>query len=128
MTHEITKLIKYSPHQEGILKELKSVNDVATVSHSPGEYVLRPTRWTVRADSFASIIGNYAVLQSTWEEATRVARDTETKASIGRVSALMKTFDFLFGVVLGEMLLRHQATFANVFRRSSTFLLRKVRK
>lgn len=103
MTHEITKLIKYSPRREGIFKELKSANDVATGSHSPGVRVLCPTRWTVRADSLASIIGNYAVLQSTWEEAIGVARDTETKARIGGVPAQMKTFDFLFGVVLGEM-------------------------
>ena len=79
MTHEITKLIMYSPRREGTFKELRSANDIATGSHSPGVRVLCPTRWTVRADSLASIIGNYAVLQSTWEEAVGVARDTETK-------------------------------------------------
>jgi len=119
MTHEITKLIKYSPRREGILKELKSANDVATGSHSPGVRVLCPTRWTVRADSLASIIGNYAVLQSTWEEAIGVARDTETKARIGGVSAQMKTFDFLFGVVLGEMLLRHSDNLCKCVQKKS---------
>ena len=119
MTHEITKLIKYSPRREGIFKELKSANDVATGSHSPGVRVLCPTRWTVRADSLASIIGNYAVLQSTWEEAIGVARDTETKARIGGVSAQMKTFDFLFGVVLGEMLLRHSDNLCKCLQKKS---------
>lgn len=36
-----------------------------------------------------------------------MARDTESKARINGVSAQMKTFSFLFGVILGEMLLRH---------------------
>lgn len=98
---------------------MKSANDVATGSHSPGVRVLCPTRWTVRADSLASIIGNYAVLQSTWEEAIGVARDTETKARIGGVSAQMKTFDFLFGVVLGEMLLRHSDNLCKCLQKKS---------
>jgi hypothetical protein len=104
-THEITKLIKYSPRREGIFKELKRDIDVSTGNHSPGVRVLCPTRWTVRADSLGSIIGNYTALQSTWEEAIEIARDTETKARIGGVLAQMQSFDFLFGVVLGEMLL-----------------------
>ncbi len=86
MTHEITKLIKYSPRREGIFQELKSANEVATGSHTTGVRVLCPTRWTVRADSLASIISNYGVLQTTWEEAVDVARDTETKARINGVS------------------------------------------
>jgi len=73
----------------------------------------------VRADSLASIIGNYAVLQSTWEEAIGVARDTETKARIGGVSAQMKTFDFLFGVVLGEMLLCHSYSLCKCLQKKS---------
>jgi len=46
----------------------------ATEGSSPGIRVLCPTRWTVRADSLASITKNYTVLQSTWEE------DSKTKA------------------------------------------------
>ena len=67
-THDITKLIKYSPHREGVFKELKSDIDASTGNHSPGVRVLCPTRWTVHADSLASITGNYAALQSTWQE------------------------------------------------------------
>lgn len=40
MTHEITKLVKYSPRWEGIFKELKTANDAAAGSHSPGVHVL----------------------------------------------------------------------------------------
>ena len=107
MTHEITKLIKYSPRREAVFRELKQGNEMSTGSHSPGIRVLCPTRWTVRADSLASIVSNYGLLQNTWEEALEIARDTETKARIHGVAAQMKSFDFLFGTILGEMLLRH---------------------
>ena len=60
---------------------------------SPGIRVLCPTRWTVRAEALASIIGNFGCLQGTWEEAVERVRDTETKA---RIRAVMNTFDFLF--------------------------------
>ena len=80
---------------------------MSTGSHSPGIRVLCPTRWTVRADSLANIVDNYTLLQSTWEEAVEITRDTVTKARIIGVAAQMKTFNFLFGSILGEMLLRH---------------------
>lgn len=54
-----------------------------------------------------SIISNYSALLSTWDEAIEAVKDTESKARIQGVKAQMKTFDFLFGVTLGEMVLRH---------------------
>ena len=107
VTHEICKLIKYSPRREGIFRELKNANDLSADCSSMGIRVLCPTRWTVRANALASIICNYTVLQSTWEEAADVVRDTESKARINGVAAQMKRFEFLFGTLLGEMLLQH---------------------
>ena len=52
-THEITKLIKYSPRREAIFQQLRERCDATS---SPGIRVLCPTRWTVRADTLASII------------------------------------------------------------------------
>ena len=104
MTHEIIKLIKFSPHREGIFRNIKKdITDASTV----GIRVLCPTRWTVRADSLASIISNYDALQSTWEEAIDVTHDTEAKARIHGVSAQMKTFNYLYGAILGEIILKH---------------------
>ena len=54
----------------------------------------------------------------TWGEAVEIARDTETKARIGGVSAQM-TFDFFFGVFLGEMLLRHADNLSKTLQRKS---------
>ena len=64
-------------------------------------------RWTVHAASMHSVIQNYSVLQELWEKAVDVVRDTETIARIQSVAAQMTFFDFFFGLMLGEMLLRH---------------------
>ena len=103
-TYEIIKLIKYSPKREAILKKIKT-----NLLDAPNVVIrtLCPTRWTVRADALGSIISNYEVLQLTWEESVDVSNDTEVKARIHEVSAQMKTFDYLYGVILGEMVLKH---------------------
>ncbi len=54
-----------------------------------------------------SIVANYEVFFQLWDEAKQVVRDTETIARINGVSAYMEKFSFLFGVVLGEVLLGH---------------------
>ena len=108
MTREITKLIKYSPRREAIFQSLKEQSHFEIENDSSsGIRVLCPTQWTVCADSLGSIVDNYTTLQDTWEEAVDIVHDTETKARIRGVSSQMKTFNFLFGTVLSEMLLRH---------------------
>ena len=74
---------------------------------SPGVRVLCPTRWTVRADSMMSIIQNYNVLNELWGKACEVVKDTETIARIRGAEAQMVSFELFYGLVLGEMLLRH---------------------
>ena len=106
-TQEITKLIKFSPRRDAIFKKLKSENECMFETKTIGIRVLCPTRWTVRADSLFSIIENYTVLHNTWDEALEISRDTETIARILGVQSQMVKFDFLFGIVLGEMILRH---------------------
>ena len=63
-THEISKLVKYSPRRNALFDTLKS----QLAPDSPGIRILCPTRWTVRADSLASILSNYVVLQELWDE------------------------------------------------------------
>ena len=72
----------------------------------PGFRVLCPTRWTVRATSLQSVLDNFEVLLCVWEEAQCAQLDSEMRARIVGVNAQMQTFDFLFGVSLGN-LLRH---------------------
>ena len=102
-TLEISKLIKFSPRRDAIFHKLKS--EIAP--ETPGFRTLCPTRWTVRAASLQSVINNFAVLQELWDVALDVCTDSEARARIGGVKANMKTFDFVFGLVLGQRLLAH---------------------
>jgi len=44
-------------------------------------------------------------LEDTWEEALAVVHESEVKARINGVASIMKTFDFLFGLMLAERIL-----------------------
>jgi len=57
----------------------------------------------------------------TWEEALEVARDTESRARIQGVHAQMQTFEFLFGAVLGEMILRHTDNLSRTLQSKSFY-------
>ena len=50
---------------------------------------------------------NYEVPLEVWEEAQRVHLDDEMNARIVGVETLMCSFNFLFSVFLGELILRH---------------------
>lgn len=100
---EISKLIKKSPKRDAIFQKLKS--DLAP--DTPGFRILCSTRWTVRAASLQSVLDNYQVLFEVWEDALGSKLDGEMRARIIGVDAQMHTFDFLFGVSLGCLLLRH---------------------
>ena len=102
-TFEISKLIKYSPRRDAIFHKLKA----EMAPDGPGFRTLCPTRWTVRAPSLESVIKNFPVLQGLWEEARDIVKDSETRARIIGVQSMMMTFDYLFGLVLGERILKH---------------------
>ena len=102
--YEITKLIKYSHRPEEIFCTQRASADHL---YGAGLRVLCPTHWTVRADSLALIISNYVVLQNTSAESMTITGNTETKARINSVQARMREFNFYFGIVLGELILRH---------------------
>lgn len=100
--YELVKLIKFFPEREALLTHLKEIG-----SDAPLIRTLCPTRWTVRAESLASIVANYKDLQGLWEEALMATSDTEMKARIRGIASQMETFQFLFGLLLSEMILRH---------------------
>ena len=87
-THEITKLIKFSPKRDAAFQKLKAELQPG----SPGVGVLCPTCWTVRADALKSILDNYTVLQELWELSYDESKDTEIRAPIQGVAAQMNTF------------------------------------
>nr|XP_034336066.1 zinc finger MYM-type protein 1-like [Crassostrea gigas] len=90
------------------VKRSKVMRDsLDTVLYTPGFRVLCPTRWTVRALSLNSVLGNYSVLQSLWETCYECTKDSEIRSRIIGVKTQMQSFDFLFGVSLGYEILRH---------------------
>ena len=73
--------------------------------------MLCPTRWTVRASSLQSIIDNYEVLQGVWEESKDSLLESEIRSRVIGVEFQMMKFDFLFGMLLGILLLSHSDNF-----------------
>ena len=61
----------------------------------------------MRGSSLESVRINYKVFHELWEEAKDIVKDSETRARIVGVQFYMKSFDYLFGMVLGEHLLKH---------------------
>ncbi len=102
-TFEISKLIKFSPKREGIFKQLK--HDLAP--NCPGIRVFCPTRWTVRAQSLQSVLLNYSVLQELWISSLESSLESEMRARIIGVKAQMESFQYYFGVCVGELVLNH---------------------
>lgn len=100
---EVSKLIKKSPKRDAAFEKIKG----ELAPETPGFRVLCPTRWTVRAASLQSVVDNYEVLLHVWQEALGGSLDGEMRARIIGVETQMMTFDFLFGVLLGSLILRH---------------------
>ena len=65
ITHEISKLLQYSPKRANQFKDIQ-VNNMC--DETAGFRILCPTRWTVRNETFVSIIDNYTVLLELWSE------------------------------------------------------------
>ena len=86
---------------------------------TPGLRVLCPTRWTVRAQSLESILKNYTVLQELWIDCEDYVKEVDARAQINGVSAQMKSFNFLYGVSLGELLLMHSDNLSKTLHFSS---------
>ena len=115
-THEICKLIKFSPRREAIFRKVK---ESIPSESSAGIGVLCPTRWTVRANALSSVMDNFEVLDQTWEEAVDVVHDSETRARIRGVSSVMCSFKYVFGNLLGECLLKHADNLSSTLQHSS---------
>ena len=78
-----------------------------------GFRVLCRARWTVRADSLQSVIDNYTALQELLAVSQDAVTDPSVKARIIGVEHQFKTFQFFFGVFLGNLLLKHSDNLRN---------------
>ena len=87
---ELVKLIKFSPKQEAMLREMKAIEEIG--SNALDVRTMCPTRWTVCAGSLASIIAKYDNIRLQWEAVVCTTSDTEMKARIQGVGSLMQSF------------------------------------
>ena len=78
--------------------------------------VLCPTRWTVHVQALKRIIDNYEVLQKLWDKNLYFVKETEMRSRIQGVSACMNSFDFYFGLLLGELLLNRRDNLRKSYR------------
>lgn len=109
-------IIKFSPKREAMLRTLK---EESGSSDAPGVRTMCPTRWTVQADSLASVIANYNNIQELWESALYSSLDSEMKARIHGVDSQMQTFRFFFCLLLSEMILRHTEKLSQTLQQPS---------
>ena len=109
---EICKLLKYSPRRDAIFHKLHQ----ELSPQAPGIRNLCPTCWIVRALSLESIRVNYTTLEVTWNEALEVATQPEIKSRINGVASKMKEFDFLFGLMLAEHILKHTDNLSKIIQ------------
>ena len=97
---EINKLIIFSPKREAVFDQQKK--DLTPDCH--GIRVFCPTRWTVKAQSLKCILQNYKNCGLVcWIKTL----DSELRARIIGIKAQMESFDYYFGVCVGELVLNH---------------------
>ena len=84
---ELSKLLQYSPKRSTLFKDTKGDISPDTV----GFRVLCPTRWTLRNETFRSILDNYNVLLELWDTILNDKPDSDTRA---RVNGIDSQIDF----------------------------------
>ena len=68
-TFELSKLLKYSSKHKATFKAIKE----QLAPSDPGFRTHCPTRWTVRADSLASVLPNYSVVKTNLESFAEIS-------------------------------------------------------
>jgi hypothetical protein len=96
---ELSNLIKYSGKRKSLLEKIRQ--DLS--SEGPSLRPLCPTRWTVKAKSFGSVLLNYEALLETLHTIVSEKDGTfEVVAKAGGIHKNMENFDVFFGIMLGE--------------------------
>ena len=99
---ELSNLVKYSSKRKALLETIKQDLDCNIATLKP----LCPTRWTVKAKSFESVLLNYEpLLELLHSIMTRSDGGTSTFEVLSKASGIhsrLDTFDMLFGIMLGE--------------------------
>ena len=113
--NDISKPIMKSPKQDALFQKLKQ----GLAPETAGYRTLCPTRWTVHAASLKSALDNYEVLFALWKESLESPLESDFKARVIGVQAQMRTFNFLYGVSLGALILAHSDNLSKTLQHKS---------
>ena len=94
LTHSHKRDTKLDGIRESTDNEAKSIHEFC------------PTRWTVRGDSLEAIIENFLELMELWDWSLQNVKDPEMKGRIIGARSNMRNFNFLFGSLLGKIILK----------------------
>ena len=92
---KITKLIKFLPRREGIFNGMRETLQIVSNIR-----LLCTTWWTVRAEALSS-----KIMPHYWIHAVDAVKDSLPKAGILGVASQMKSFEYVFGNLLGQLVL-----------------------
>ena len=100
-SEELLILLKKSSKRAALLKKLK----IAKGKKTRGVKSFAKTRWTVKGDSFDTIIINYTEILETLQESLQEETKTDMKSRINGVMHQMTRFNFFYGICLAREIL-----------------------
>ena len=108
---EINVLVKFSPKREKMLgdinKNVEGLDQEGLEVRRESLDKLCATHWTVRANCFQKIIDQYDSLQQLWDLCLQEKLTTDVCSRIIGCQAQMQSFNFFFGLCLGQRLYSH---------------------
>ena len=110
---EVVTLIQFSPKREYLLGEIKESLEEPE-SAAKGKIGLCPIRWTVHSSCFQQILDNYAALLQEWIISLDGKLQSDIHGQIIGYQVQMNTFDFFFGLNLGQRLFLTQIIYENL--------------
>ena len=78
-----------------------------------------PTGWTVRGNALAAFIDNFINLMDLWDLPLQATSDTEMKARLQGIKAVMSTFQFLFSCSLRKIILKQTDSLSKILKNPS---------
>ena len=100
-SEELLILLKKSSKRQALLLKLK----IAKGKKTRGVKSFAKTRWTVKGQSFDTIIINYTEILETFQESLQEETKTDMKSRINGVMHQMTKFNFFYGICLARKIL-----------------------
>ena len=107
-SHEDIKVIKYSSQKEDIFRRIKENIGLPSDSGRIGVRTMCHTRWTIKVDALVASPATARYFdRHRMTPKTSIEPDMVMKVRIRGISSQMNRFRYLYGIILGELLLKH---------------------